>query len=78
MKALEALMFLTEKQNCDIEGRMCADGWKQWSEYEKIETTSPTVVSDSVMLTAAINAAEWRDVAVMDLPGAFLLQIWMI
>mmetsp|Transcript_3572 Transcript_3572/g.6926 ORF Transcript_3572/g.6926 Transcript_3572/m.6926 type:complete len:274 (+) Transcript_3572:3364-4185(+) len=72
MQALESLMFLTEKRNGDIKGCMCADGRKQRGFLGKTETASPTVISDSVLLTSAIDAAERRDVAVLDLPGAYL------
>jgi hypothetical protein len=52
---------------------MCADGRKQkdgtWSKHE---TTSPTVATESVFITAVINAHEGRDVACFDTPGAFL------
>ena len=52
---------------------MCADGRKQkdgtWS---KQETISPTVATESVFITAVIDAHEGRDVACFDIPGAFL------
>ena len=40
--------------------------------YEKEEAASPTVALESVLLTAAIDAHKRRDVAVVDIPGAFL------
>ena len=51
---------------------MCANGSTQRSRYEKGETTSPTVSTDSILITSAIDAHEGKDVAVIDLPGAFL------
>ena len=33
---------------------------------------SPTISNEGVMLTSAIDAHEGRDVAVIDVPGAFL------
>ena len=42
---------------------------------EKIEpkdATSPTVSTEAVMLTATIDAQEGRDVAVVDIPRAYL------
>ena len=72
-KALSSLMFLKEKRDSSVKARMCADGRKQkdgtWS---KQETTSPTVATESVFITAVINAHEGRDVACFDIPGAFL------
>ncbi len=38
----------------------------------KHETTSPTVSTKAVFLTAIINAYEEREVATADIPGAFL------
>eukprot|EP00957_Ditylum_brightwellii_P057835 4385981-Ditylum_brightwellii.AAC.1 len=51
---------------------MCADGSKQRTDFAKGEATSPTVTTDAVIVTSAIDAFENRDVAVIDLPGAFL------
>ena len=38
----------------------------------KEETSSPTVTTEAIMLTAGIDAKEGRDVATSDIPGAFL------
>lgn len=38
----------------------------------KDETTLPTVTTEGVFLTAVIDAMEGRDVAVIDVPGAFM------
>ena len=40
--------------------------------YEKSDGTAPTVSTDSVLITAAMEAGERRDVATLDIPGAFL------
>jgi hypothetical protein len=71
-EALELLMFLKEKRDGSIKGRGCADGRKQRDTMDRKETTSPTVATESVMLTAVIEAFEERDVACIDIPGAFL------
>jgi hypothetical protein len=39
---------------------------------EKEDASSPTVATESVMLTSVNDALEGRDVATVDLPGAFL------
>eukprot|EP00978_Attheya_sp_CCMP212_P046654 scaffold403813_cov59-Attheya_sp.AAC.1 len=36
------------------------------------EASSPTVVIESLMLTCVIDSKEERDVAVVDIPGAFM------
>ena len=69
---LEYLMFLKEKRSGKIKGRGCADGRKQRSLYSREESTSPTVALESVLLTATIEAKEGRDVATVDIPGAFM------
>ena len=64
--ALELLMFMKEKRNGTVEGRGCADGQKRREGTESIETTSPTVATESVLLTAVIDALEERDVACVE------------
>ena len=39
---------------------------------EKVKSVSPTVAMDSVFITASIEAAEHRNVAVVNFPGAYL------
>jgi len=71
-KALASLMFLKEKRDKTIKARMCADGQKQRGDWTKQESTSPTVSTESVFITAVVDAHEERDVACYDIPGAFL------
>ena len=67
-------MFIVEKRNGDIKARKCAVGSKQrtFPGYVKSEWASPTVSTDSVIITSAIEAHKGCDVAVIDLPNAFL------
>jgi hypothetical protein len=73
-KAISSLMFLKEKRDKTVKGRFCADGRKQRGrgDWTKQETTSPMVLTESVFLTAVIDAHERRDVGCYDIPGAFL------
>jgi hypothetical protein len=71
-KAIASLMFLKEKRNGDIKGRACADGRPQREIFEKQDATSPTIATESIFLTALIDALEQRHVACFDIPGAFL------
>ena len=71
-RALGYLMFLKQKRNGDIKGRSCADGRPQRLYKTKAETSSPTAAIKSVLITGLIDAQEGRDVAVVDIPGAFL------
>ena len=73
-KALSALMFIVEKRDGKVKARKCAVGSKQrtFEGYNKAEWASPTVSTDGVLLTSAIEAHEGRHTATCDLPGAFL------
>ena len=71
-EALRALMFLKQKRTGVIKGRGVADGRPQRVNSKKGESTSPTVSTESVLITCCIDAMEGRDVAVADIPGAFL------
>jgi hypothetical protein len=70
--ALKYLMFLKKKRCGRIKGRGCADGRKQRLYTAKEEASSPTVAIESVMLSCVIDAMERRDVATVDIPGAFM------
>jgi hypothetical protein len=69
---LESHLFLTEKRDKTIKGRLVAGGDKQKDFITKEDKSSPTVATEAVLLTCAIDAAERRDVAVADLPNAFI------
>ena len=71
-KALESLIFLVEKKDGKIKARHCANGSKQRQWMRPDEAASPTVMTESIMLTAAIEAKERRDVATFDIPNAFI------
>jgi hypothetical protein len=70
--ALRYLMFLTKKRCGRIKARGCADGRKQRETTKKEDAAAPTVAIESVMLSATIDAMEERDVATVDIPGAFM------
>jgi hypothetical protein len=69
---LRTLMFLKEKQDKTVKGRMCADGQKQRSDQSKQELTLPTVAMKYVFIMPIVDAYKGRDVASFDIPGAFL------
>lgn len=71
-EALKYLMFLKEKRDGTIKGRGCADGRKQRGYVTKEEASSPTICTEAVFIIIVIAAKEERDVATMDIPGAFL------
>jgi hypothetical protein len=71
-KALALLMFLKEKSDESGNARMCADKRKQREDWTKQDTTSPTVSTEAVFITAVIEAHKEHNVACFDIHGAFL------
>jgi hypothetical protein len=65
-------MFLNEKRDGSIKGRACADGRKQREGSTKSDTTLSTIALESVIINAIIDAFEKREVAIVDIPGAYL------
>jgi hypothetical protein len=65
-------MFLKLKQDGKIKGRTISGGNKQHYYISKEDATSPTVAMESVLLSCIIDAEEHRDVAVVDIPNAFV------
>ena len=69
--SLQYLMFL--KQN----GRCCADSRKQRLITRKENASAPTVSVEALMFWCAIDVKAGRDIATVDIPGAFMQkQIW--
>jgi hypothetical protein len=73
---LESHMFLKLKRDGKIKGRTVAGGNKQRDYISKEDASSPTIATESVLLSCIIDAEEHRDVAVVDIPNAFLKHAW--
>ena len=71
-KAMESLIFLTEKRDGRIKARTVANGSVQRKWMDKEDTASPTTALESVLLTSVIDAKEGRDIATVDIPNAFI------
>ena len=71
-KAQEALMFLTEKRDQTIKGRMVYNGKQTRDWLSKEDSASPTAALESIMITAVIDAHEERDIMTADVPNAFI------
>jgi len=71
-QALAYLMFLKRKRCGTIKARGCADGRKQRGYIAKEDAASPTVSTEALFITAVVDALEEREVAVVDVPGAFM------
>ena len=51
---------------------MVAGGNKQRGTIDKEDAASPTAAPESVLLTSTIDYTKERDVAVIDIPNAFI------
>ena len=73
-KALESLIFVTEKRNGDIKARKVLESSKQrtYDGYNKSDGSLPTVVTKNMLMAGVINARERREVAVLDIANTFL------
>jgi len=61
--AMESLIYLTEKQDRRIKGCTCTNG----------RSASPTAMTESILITATIDAKQNHDVLTADIPNAFIL-----
>jgi hypothetical protein len=70
-------MFLGERRNGTVKGRMVYNGkpTREWLSRE--DSVSPTAALESIMLTAVIDAHEERGVMTCDIPNAFIIQALM-
>jgi hypothetical protein len=69
---LESHMFLKQKRDGKIKGRTVAGGNKQREYIYKEDAISPKVAMESVLLSRIIDDEEEQDVAVVDIPNAFV------
>jgi hypothetical protein len=65
-------MFLKEKRDGSLKGTTVAGGSKQRDYISKEDASLPTVATEAVLLLCIINAEEGRDVAVINIPNAFI------
>ena len=71
-ESLALLMLLKENRYGSIKRLGVADGIKQWEKIKPKDATSPTLLTEAVMLTATIDALEQQDLAVAYIPGKYL------
>ena len=71
-KVLNVLHIIKQKRCGKIKGRTVANGSKQRGYVSKEESTSPTVSFEALLASFVIDAHEDRDVAIFDVPGAYL------
>ncbi len=71
-KILQSHMFIGQKRTGETKVRMVAGGNMQHDHVTKEESSSLTVSTKAVLLTLTVDAREGRDVAVVDIPNAFI------
>ncbi len=72
---LESHIFVEQKRDGTIKARKVIGGNRQRDYITKEDVSSPTVTAEAVMLTCVIDAQEGRDVAVVDIPNAFVQTV---
>ncbi len=71
-KILQTHMLIGQKRTGETKVRMVTAGNTQRGHVTKEELCSPTVSTKAVLLTSIFDAREGRDVAVVDIPNAFI------
>jgi hypothetical protein len=74
-KVLESHIFVERKQDGILKARQAAGGNKQQGYIMKEDASSPTISSEAVRLTCVVNANENREVAIVDIPNAFVQTV---
>ena len=71
-KILQSHMFVVKKRDGVTKARVVAGGNLQRGHVTKEESSSPTVSTESVLLTSMVDAKEGRIVVVINIPNAFI------
>ena len=71
-RAMESLIFLTEKRDKLVKARLRANGSTQREYTPKEEATSTTAATESILLTRTIEAKQNRDIMTLDPPNTFV------
>ena len=71
-RAMESLIFLVEKRDGRVKARTCANGSTQRTYVNRDEAASPTASTESILITATLDAKQERDVMTCDIPNAFV------
>ena len=72
-QALEAVNLIKMKRCGKVKFRSCANGSEQWKYLKEDEnTSSPTLQLEALFISLMIDVFEDQDVAIFDIPGAYL------
>jgi hypothetical protein len=71
-KAMESLIFLTQKRDNTIKARTHTNGSMQRSYIPKDEALSPTAATEAVIITGVIKVKQGHNVMTLDVLNAFI------
>jgi hypothetical protein len=71
-RAMESLIFLTEKRDETVKAQVCANGSTQRAYIAREEASSLTAASEAIIMTGVIDAKQKRDVMTLYIPNAFV------
>ena len=71
-RAQEGLMLITRKKSGEVKSRLAYNGKPTQGWIEDEDKASPTVLTESLFVTCAIDSYEERDVMIIDIPNAFI------
>jgi hypothetical protein len=71
-RALRSITLIKEKRSGKIKGRTVVDGRGQREYIDPDDARSPTVCTESLLISMAMDGKEKRDVATCDIEGAYL------
>jgi hypothetical protein len=57
-RAMESLIFLTERRDETIKAQVCANGSTQRAYIAREEASSPTAASEAIIITGVIDAKQ--------------------
>jgi hypothetical protein len=69
---LELHVFVKKKRTGQIKAHKVVGGKKQRDFISKENASSPTVPTESVLLTSLVDVQENRDITIVDIPNAFI------
>jgi hypothetical protein len=72
---LKLHVFVKKKRMGQIKARKVAGGNKQRDFISKENVSSPTVATESALLTSLVDAQENRDIIIVDIPNAFIQTV---
>lgn len=71
-RAQEGLMLITRKKSGEVKSRLAYNGKPTRGWIKDEEKALPTVLTESLFITCAIDSHEGRSIMIMDIPNAFI------